>query len=259
MTFKQIRIVLLLIVLILVVHNLFNDRARIASWEVPLFVSVYPVNADDSEVVEGFMASLTNADFQSIAEKMRTEARRWGLPLQTPIYIELAEATDNPPPPTPIRGNVLERAWWVARIRWWRWRFDDQGRDPDIVVIARYHAPDAGRVVPHSTGLERVRIAIANLFASQALQGSNRVVILHELLHTVGASDKYDLSTNLPIYPQGYAEPDRRPRYPQRIAEIMAGRIPVSPTRAEQSQSLRQTIIGPQTAEELGWVQSVSE
>lgn len=253
LTFKQIRILLLLIVLLLVVHNVFNDRARIASWEVPLFVSVYPVNADGSEVVDGFMASLAAADFQPIAEKMRSEARRWNVALQTPIYIELAEATDNPPPPTPIHGNVLQRMWWVLRLRWWRWRFDDQGRDPDIVVIARYHVPVAGRVLPHSIGLERVRIAIANLFASEAMQGQNRVVILHELLHTVGASDKYDLETNLPIYPQGYAEPDRRPRYPQRLAEIMAGRIPVDRGRAEQAPSLERTIIGPETADELGW------
>ena len=253
LSFKQIRILLLLIILVLVIHNLFTDRARIASWEVPLFVSVYPVNADGSEVVEGFMATLTDSDFQSIAEKMRTEARRWNLPLQTPIYIDLAEATDNPPPPTPMGSNVLQRMWWVLQVRWWRWRFDDQGRNPDIIVIARYHAPIAGRALPNSTGLERVRIAIANVFASQALQGSNRVVILHELLHTVGASDKYDLATNLPIYPQGYAEPARRPRYPQRMAEIMAGRIPVTQDRAEQAPTLQRTIIGPETAEELGW------
>ena len=258
MSFKQVRILLLLIVLALVVHNLFNDRARIASWEVPLFVSVYPVNADGSEVVDRYLARLTNIQFQPVAEKMQHEARRWNLPLDTPLYIELAESIDNPPPPTPMQGNVFQRAWWVARVRWWRWRFDDQGRDPDIVVIANYHAPLAGRVLPHSTGLERVRIVVANLFASQALRGQNRVVLLHEVLHTVGATDKYDLSTNRPIFPQGYAEPERRPRYPQRLAEIMAGRVPISPDQAQQASSLRQTIIGPQTAEELGWFEPES-
>ncbi len=253
MSFKALRITLLLIVLALVIHNVFNDRARIASWDVPLFITVYPINADGSEVVDRYLSRLTSAQFQAISEKMKIEAQRWGLTLDTPMYIELAEQTDNPPPPTPIGGNVLERAWWVLKLRWWRWQFDDQGRDPDILVIANYYAPTAGRVLPHSTGLERVRIAVANLFASRGQEGENRVVLLHEVLHTVGATDKYDLSNNRPIYPQGYAEPDRRPRYPQRTAEIMAGRIPISQTRAEQAPSLNRTIIGPVTAAELGW------
>jgi len=40
------------------------------------------------------------------------------------------------------------------------------------------------------------------------------VVIAHELLHTVGATDKYDPATNESSLPEGYAEPDKIPLFP---------------------------------------------
>ena len=86
------------------------------------------------------------------------------------------------------------------------------------------------------------------------MRGSNAVVIAHELLHTLGASDRYDLGTGLPQHPLGYAEPERRPLHPQRLAEIMGGRIPLSATRAEISRSLDQVILGNATAHEIRWL-----
>ncbi len=94
---------------------------------------------------------------------------------------------------------------------------------------------------------------MVNAFASRAQQGSNNVVIAHELLHTFGASDKYDAATNMPSFPDGFAEPDANPRYPQRMAEIMAGRIPISPTFAETPRSLDEVVIGAATAREISW------
>ena len=82
----------------------------------------------------------------------------------------------------------------------------------------------------------------------------NNFIILHELLHTLGATDKYNLSTNQPIFPEGYAEPNRKPTYPQRKAEIMGGRIPLSATEAKIPSSLKKAIIGTKTAREIGWI-----
>jgi hypothetical protein len=95
---------------------------------------------------------------------------------------------------------------------------------------------------------------VVNAFASPALAARNNVVISHEFLHTVGATDKYDPATNLPRYPIGFAEPDRQPLYPQRLAEIMGGRIPLSEHRAVMPQSLAKATIGPLTAREIGWL-----
>ena len=73
-------------------------------------------------------------------------------------------------------------------------------------------------------------------------------------MHTVGATDKYDLATNEPLHPDGYAEPDKDPLLPQTFAEIMAGRIPSSTTQSEMPSSLDKVLIGTKTAREINWV-----
>ena len=82
----------------------------------------------------------------------------------------------------------------------------------------------------------------------------NNMVMLHELLHTLGATDKYDLRTDQPLYPDGYAQPELQPRLPQKKAEIMAGRIPLSEHHAEMPERLADVVIGPKTAREIGWI-----
>ena len=79
------------------------------------------------------------------------------------------------------------------------------------------------------------------------------MVIAHEILHTLGATDKYDPETLQPLFPQGYAEPERNPRFPQSRAEIMAGRRASSEREAEMPDSLDETVVGPQTAREIHW------
>jgi hypothetical protein len=85
------------------------------------------------------------------------------------------------------------------------------------------------------------------------MAGSNNIVIAHELMHTFGATDKYDFGTGLPLYPNGYAEPDREPRYPQPKAELMAGRRALTPSAAEMPVSLQAVVVGPATADEVRW------
>jgi hypothetical protein len=87
------------------------------------------------------------------------------------------------------------------------------------------------------------------------MRDKDNVIIAHELLHTVGATDKYNLSTGLPIFPEGYAEPDKEPLLPQEFAEIMGGRILVSDNSSEMPESLYQTLIGPVTAHEIKWIE----
>ena len=92
-----------------------------------------------------------------------------------------------------------------------------------------------------------------NGYAAIDLQPLNNFVAAHELLHTVGASDKYDFNSRLPHFPGGYAEPDKEPRLPQQKAEIMGGWIPVTVGHALMPDSLEQVVVGEKTAEEIGW------
>ncbi|MGK7296065.1 MAG: hypothetical protein ACNS61_09625, partial [Candidatus Wenzhouxiangella sp. M2_3B_020] len=252
MSFKTIRIVLLLILLVLIVHHQATDKARFASWETPVFVAVYPVNADGSEQATRYIRRLDEDAFAAIERFVYEEASRYAVELHRPMYIELGEPIPESPPPAPVGGSFLQRATWILKVRWWRWRFDDQGMDPDVIVLARYHDPEGRRRLPHSTGVERIRVAIANLFATRAMQSQNQVVMIHEILHTLGATDKYDLGTGQPAFPDGFAEPDRTPLYPQRIAEIMAGRIPVAANEARPGPSRGRGVGGPRHPPEIG-------
>ncbi len=92
-----------------------------------------------------------------------------------------------------------------------------------------------------------------HVFASRDQQGSNQVVIAHELLHTLGATDKYG-ADDMPRWPDGYGDPAQQPRLPQRRAELMAGRRAISEHVAETPESLATVVIGDATAREIRWL-----
>ena len=100
-------------------------------------------------------------------------------------------------------------------------------------------------------------LGICNVFSDRAMAGSNKVVAAHEMLHTLGASDKYAGMDSLPVFPIGYAEPDRNPLYPQRYAEIMGGRVPLSTVEAKIPTALRNVRIGAATAVEINWTENL--
>ncbi len=170
--------------------------------------------------------------------------------------MSLATLVATLPPTPPAGGNALQAVLWSLQMRWWAWRNDAyKGPRPDVRLFVLFFDPQTHDRLPHSLGLQKGQIGLVNAFAGGGMGGSNNVVIAHEMLHTFGATDKYDPSTNQPRFPDGYADPAREPRLPQEYAEIMAGRIPVSGSQAEIPRSLGETLIGPATAAEINWRQ----
>jgi hypothetical protein len=55
----------------------------------------------------------------------------------------------------------------------------------------------------------------------------------------------------MPVFPDGYAQPEREPRFPQQFAEIMGGRIPIDVLDAVIPKSLKYVVIGDKTASEI--------
>lgn len=148
----------------------------------------------------------------------------------------------------------MTRIVWSLRLRYYRYRaLSGASPRPQIALFLLYHDPALTSRLQHSAGLQRGLMAVVHLFATRSQESQNRIVIAHELLHTFGATDKYDLSTDLPIYPDGFADPQRMPRYPQQLAEIMAPRTAVSETEALLPEGLQQERVGPLTAREIGW------
>jgi hypothetical protein len=253
--FKIIRISLLLLILATVAQTAWLAHSRATSWENTLYVGIYPIAADTSAATRRYIDSLRPDSFHSIETFFDEEAKRHGLNLWRPVSLAIAPPVADQPPLSPRNASAIEAIVWSLNMRWWAWRHDAiGGPKPAVRLFVRFHDPATNSHLAHSSGLERGMLGVINAFASPAMAGSNNVIIAHELLHTLGATDKYDPATNLPRFPDGYAEPDRTPSLPQEFAEIMGGRIPVSTTEAEIPRSLAQVLVGPPTAREIKWI-----
>lgn len=252
---KTLRIVTLLLVLAGVATSTWLDRATTTDWDDTLWIGIFPVSADGSAASESYIRSLDRSEFASIEAFFRSEAERAGITVQDPVRVELYPVLNERPPILEPGSSGLESAWWSLKMRWYAWRVSDvPGRIPSqIRVFVLYHDPAENDVLPHSLGLQKGLIGVVNAFADAEMQGSNAIVITHEVLHTLGASDKYDSSTDAPRFPDGFAEPSLAPRYPQRFAEIMAGRRPITEDVQELPHSLLEVLIGDATAVEIGW------
>ena len=252
---RALRIALLLFILATVAQTAWLARSRTAEWKSSLRAVIYPVNADGSRTSAAYIGQLRLAAFEPIEEFFKKEGGRYRMPLADPVNVMLAPAVASRPPAPPFGGSRLAVIAWSLRLRWWAWWNDSwQGPKPDARLFVVYHDPAVRTRLPHSTGLQQGLIGVVNAFARTDMEGSNNVVITHELLHTFGASDKYDPAGNRPLFPDGYADPNAQPLYPQDQAEIMAGRIPVSESRFGIPAGMDQVAIGARTAREISWV-----
>jgi len=251
---RRLRIAVLLVILLFVALNTYFDRVYSTDWNIPLRIAAFPINADGSEVTARYIGQQPADAFQQIETFFEQEARHYGLQMERPIRFTLAPPLSETPPELERGGGVLSAALWSLRMRYWAWRVDaPPGPAPDIKLFILYHDPAISPSLPHSLGLQKGLLGVVHVFADDRMRGANDTVIAHELLHTLGATDKYDLASNQPLQPDGYAEPDRQPLYPQSFAELMGGRIPISSTEAETPESLQQVIVGAKTASEIGW------
>lgn len=253
---KAIRISALLLVLLVVGANAWLDRATTTSWEQTLWVGIFPMNADGSAVTEKYVQALTTEDFTSIETFFERETARHGLKIERPIRVELYPSPSERPPALPRDANMLQTAWWSLKMRLFaNSAADVPGRAPPrIRIFVMYHDPERNEAVPHSLGLQKGLVGLVHAYAARSMAGSNNIVIAHETMHTVGATDKYDLDSGAPRYPAGFGEPHRDPRYPQRYAEIMAGQRAISARESEMPDSLGDVIVGDETAAEIGWL-----
>lgn len=250
---RKLRILIALLVLFFVASTAALTRFRTTDWDNTLYVTIYPVNGDQSSASSNYIKSLSDESFADIEQHLARQALAYRDIQEKPFAISVAPEVMEHPPLPPAGGNVLQIMYWSLTMRYWAWTHNTQpGPAPDIQIYVVYYDPKVYENVGHSFGLQKGLVGVVNAFAGRAEGKRNNVVVAHELLHTLGATDKYDLSSNQPLYPLGYADPDQQPRYPQKRAELMAGRIPITAQRAEQPDHLRQTIIGEATAIEIG-------
>jgi hypothetical protein len=253
----KLRLALLLAVLAFVALGAWLDRQRSTDWDGTLRVTVYPIAMGDDPATQAYAGRLDRDVFADVTAFLADEAARHGVELDEPVSLRVSHAAREAPPAVPQDPGPLSVALWSLKLRYWAWRVaaDDPLPPPDVQVFALYHELDGATATPDSTGLQKGLVAVAHLYADGAAEGSNAVVLTHEFLHTLGATDKYDLRTGRPLVPDGLGEPGRVPPYPQSTGEIMAGRIATSARESVIPDSLSSMTVGPLTAREIGWTQ----
>lgn len=254
-SFRNIRIMVLLVLLGVVALYVKDQRLVTQGWYRTLEIVVYPINIDQSPLVEKYLDSLSSKHFADIDRFIQRESEKYDVIASVPIRTRLGRRIDNPPPPPPKPGSS---AWinilWSMKLRLWIWQHAPDEVDDKYLVrmFVHYHDPNKYAQLLHSVGLQKGLVAIVNAFGIGSQKKQNNLVIAHEFLHTVGATDKYD-AVGQPTVPDGLGNPNQSPLYPQKKTEIMAGRRALSANHAEMPSSFRHVVVGKKTAKEIGW------
>ncbi|MDP8225664.1 MAG: B-box zinc finger protein [Candidatus Lernaella stagnicola] len=77
--------------------------------------------------------------------------------------------------------------------------------------------------------------------------------VAHYVTRMLGAEPQLD-EHGYPLFPSGYANPDKQPRHPQEAAEIMGIYVPTREFEIQRINNLENVVIGPHTAFQLGWI-----
>jgi len=258
--FRAFRIVVLLSVFAGLASYAKTQKLKSRSWYESLQVVIYPMNGEDSPLVNTYINQLQSSDFSEIDTFFQQEAEHYNLSIKHPTQTQLGAIMHQHPPTSPHpNAQFIELAWWAIKFRYWAFRYtpDNESNRHRVRVFVHYHEADKDKHLQHSLGLDKGLLAIVHAFAAKDQEQQNNIIIAHEFLHTVGASDKYN-PNNQPVFPDGYAAPSQRPLFPQFQAEIMAAKIPLSASHSIMAESLSQCIIAEKTATEINWLQNKS-
>ena len=249
------RLSVLLTVLVLVGLWGYGDvqsRKARTHWDRTLSVAVVLVTTDslDPESVQRFEARLPELEARLAQEFWRyREGPR-------PFRLVLHGSTQAGSPP-----ELPESAWDIPQHLYRQWSYlsaiDDQvglnssEYDSRIYVVAR---PPASNAIQFVEGYSQLggRVGIVEVELNEAMVDLVLSVTAHELLHTLGAEDKYDAEGHT-LIPEGLAEPERSPQLHQRYVEVMARNRPVGAGQERILDRLDELAVGPQTAREVGW------
>jgi hypothetical protein len=232
----------------------WSSNRRLASWNAPLVIGIYPINVSQEPAVTKWTSALSDADFEPIAEFLAAEALRHGRSIRDLVTVRVMSPISEQPPARPTDSEILQTAYWSLRLRWWALQVKRSNGLPatDIELYVRFHRPTERPDLDSSVGLREGHLGIIETEAGPRAAEWTQLAVVHELMHTLGAVDSYG-ADGLPLEPAGLGEPDRRPLYPQRKCEVMAGQIATSPSSAEPAQSLSECRIGDWTAHDIGW------
>lgn len=228
------------------------------AWKRPLDIAVVLLPQGDIPDAD---LDLLRSGIPRLERLLATEFARYR-PERTlvPVVFTVSEPhrVERAPPVAPDGGGAWER----ARHAWELRRYfapihealglETSRFDARIYLVLREPRGERMRFV-EGIGAKNGDVAIVRSDLERESLDLTLLALGHELLHFLGATDKYDPDGRA-VAPRGLAEPDRKPLYPQQYAEIMVGEIPLSPRSGRVPDTLSQVRIGPVTAAEIGWI-----
>jgi hypothetical protein len=147
------------------------------------------------------------------------------------------------------------------RVSYGLWRFARasdaasgvQGSFDGKIYVALSAPRSARRALVEGLGQDGGRVAVTRIELSVDSVDFGLFVVAHELLHLLGASDRYAADGSA-LVPDGLGDPEREPLYPQDSVEVMArGRV-LEPGREQPPSDLDELRVGRRTASEIGWL-----
>src|SRR5262245_61995427 len=122
---RNVRILILLLILLFVAVSQYTDRIRSNDWSLTLRVALIPIRADESNVTRAYVELLSPAALESLQQFFRDEARRYAITSELPIRFQLAPRIDDRPPALAPGAGPVGAFFWSLRARYWAWRVGD--------------------------------------------------------------------------------------------------------------------------------------
>lgn len=260
--YRQLSFLILLVIVIGIAARIHYNDTRKLEWDRTYNVALIEISKRSGAFKQNQSALSLTAQSEIIMllenwlidEAIRVQGKEY-----KPFRFKFAGpvVTDQAPPALPTEQD----SWWQrykltrAFLDFFQSKQERVGIDPNQFDIKLYlyiypSEENLGYERQHSVGTTRGRFGV--VFIPTKKQSLERTVceIAHELLHTVGATDKYE-DNHSTSYPDGYFEPAQR--YPQNYGEIMSLAIPLEPGKEKDLDAIIKARIGTKTAAEIGW------
>ena len=251
---------LLLAVLAIVLLYAFKDvwrRRKRNSWERPLSVALVLLERGE---VDSVAVRALRQRVPELGERLAQEYATYGghgRPFDFHVY---GPVDASGPPPSPDSAGWFDLVEYSARS--WLYCRDANARADvpaaayDSVVYLVFTPPWRERVASvEGQSQQGGRIGMVEVELRESMVDFALFVATHELFHTLGATDKYDTAGNARV-PDGLAEPQRVPLYPQTRAEVMARNVPLARGDERPPDTLAELRVGAATAREMGWIRA---
>lgn len=256
--FYLVRVAVLLTVLACVSIYAVRDhaarRARLA-WQRPLEIALVLLAGGelDPDALAQFEARVPELE-----RALEREFERYAGGFRPFRFQSFGPVPEREAPPRASAAPGLFEPLRVSYALFWFARHSDEAArvagafDGKIYVVLSPPRSEK-RALVEGLGQDGGRIAVTRIELSADSVDFGLFVITHELLHLLGASDRY-APDGTALLPEGLGDPEREPLYPQDSAEVMArGRV-LEPGREVPPSDLAELRVGPQTAAEIGWL-----